>query len=173
MARIVDKVTIGYKTDGRLYVSVMVDGIRHRYSNGKCIGHQIEPNKFEGDERVEEGRALKSAFVLALRSGWRPPIKQKGPVLDQMDGVIELMNHSIQTKLNSDYSYNYKKDLVSLGRFFEKFLTDGGKKDLKLKDLTKGLIVEFINSRPEHDSVAQLQHRPRLVLQKAAQAARR
>jgi hypothetical protein len=90
-----------------------------------------------------------------------------------MDGVIELMNHSIQSKLNSDYSFHYKKDLVSLGKFFEKFLTDGGKKDLKLKDLTKGLMVEFINSRPEHDSVAQLQHRPRLVLKKAAQAARR
>lgn len=148
MARLVDNVTIGYKTDGRLFVSVLVDGVRHRYSNGKCIGHQIEPNKFEGDERVEEGKALKSAFVLALRSGWRPPTKHKGPVLDQMDGVIELMNHSIQTKLNSDYSYNYKKDLVSLGKFFEKFLRDGGKKDLKLKDLTKGLVVEFINSRP-------------------------
>jgi len=63
MARIVDKVTIGYKSDGRLYVSVMVDGIRHRYSNGKCVGRQIEPSKFEGDERVEVGKALKSAFV--------------------------------------------------------------------------------------------------------------
>jgi hypothetical protein len=85
---------------------------------------------------------------MALRSGWRPPLKQTGAVLDQMDGVVELMNHSIQTKLNSDYSYNYKKDLVSLGKFFEKFLKDGGKQDLKLKDLTKGLMVEFINSRP-------------------------
>ena len=54
MARIVDNITIGYKTDGRLYVSVMVDGVRHRYSNGKCIGHHIEPNKFDGDERVED-----------------------------------------------------------------------------------------------------------------------
>lgn len=98
MPRLVDKVIIGYKKDDRLYVSVMVDGVRHRYSNGKCIGHQIEPNKIEGDERVDEGKALKSAFVLALRSGWRPQIKQKGPVLDQMDGVIELI-HSNQAKL--------------------------------------------------------------------------
>jgi hypothetical protein len=36
MARLVDNVTIGYKTDGRMYVSVMVDGVRHRYSHGKC-----------------------------------------------------------------------------------------------------------------------------------------
>ena len=69
MARLVDNVTIGYKTDVWMYVSVMVDGVRHRYSHGKCIEHQIEPNKFDGDERVEEEKALKSAFVMALRSG--------------------------------------------------------------------------------------------------------
>ena len=125
----------------------MVDGVRHRYSNGECIGHQIEPNKFEGVERVAEGNTLKSAFVLALRSGWRPPIKNQCPLPDLMDGVIELMNHSIQAKLNADYSYNYKQDLVCLRRFFERFLKDCGKKDLKLKELTKGLVMEFLNSR--------------------------
>jgi hypothetical protein len=109
VARIVDKVTIGYKTDGKLYVSVLVDGVRHRYSNGKCIGHQIEPNKFEGDERVEEGKALKSAFVLALRSGWRPPTKQKGPVLDRMEGVIESCQIMVNDYLGPSISRVVKK----------------------------------------------------------------
>ena len=148
MARLIDNVRLGYKKDGELYISVIVDGESHSFANGKLIGHSIDPNKYTGDARVKEGKALKSAFVLALRSGWRPPIKHSSPVIDQMDGVIEVLNHSIQVKLNSDYSYNYKKDLVSIGKMFEKFLRMGGKEDLKLNQLTKGLIMEFLNSRP-------------------------
>lgn len=138
MARLIDNVRLGYKKDGELYISVIVDGESHSFANGKLIGHSIDPNKYTGDARVKEGKALKSAFVLALRSGWRPPIKHSSPVIDQMDGVIEVLNHSIQVKLNSDYSYNYKKDLVSIGKMFEKFLRMGGKKTLNSINLPRG-----------------------------------
>lgn len=148
MPRLVDNVIIGYKTDGRLYVSVTVDGIRHRYSSGRCIGHQIEPNKFEGDERVVEGKALKSAFILALRSGWRPALKTQLEPLQKPIIVIAFMQQELAQRLKSEYSSHYKKDLTYVVNKFEEFLRGRGLKNLRLDELSTPIIRDFLNSRP-------------------------
>jgi integrase len=140
-------VSIGYKTDGRVFISVSINSKRYRFSNGEAIGQKINPNLFEADERTQEAEALKAAFVLALRNGWRPAAKPKTETAQAPVIVIPFMRLELKRRLAGEYSRHYKKDLVYVVEKFEQFLVHRSNECLRLDGLTASVIRDFLDSQ--------------------------
>jgi len=141
-------VSIGYKTDRRVYISVSIGSKRYRFSNAEAIEQDIYPNRLDEPERSREAEVLKAAFLLALRKGWRPVIKAPVEPLHKPMLVIAFMQQELAQRLNADYSRHYKKDLAYVVVKFEEFLQRRGLKNLRLEELTTPIIRDFLDSRP-------------------------
>ncbi len=140
-------VSIGKKTDGRVYVSVSLNGRRQRFSSGEVIGQDIHPNRFNGSRRFEEAKALEAAFILAIRQGWapEPPAKEEKPKREK--SVIAILQTSVEQKLASDYSRHYKKDIVYISKQFESYLVEKNLVELTIDGLTSNVIRDYLDSR--------------------------
>ena len=141
-------VSIGYKTDRRVYISISVDTGRYRFSNGEAIKQDIYPNRFDDPQRHQEAEALKAAFLLALRNGWRPVSKALSQPVHKPMIVIAFMQQELAQRLEADYSRHYKKDLAYVVKKFEEFLLGRGLKNLRLDELTTTVVRDFLDSRP-------------------------
>jgi integrase len=141
-------VSIGYKTDRRVYISVSFNSKRYRFSNAAAIGQDIYPNRFDGPERHCEAEALQAAFILALRNGWRPILKAPVEPLQKSMIVIAFMRQELALRLGADYSRHYKKDLTYVVDKFEDFLKGRGLQNLRLDELTTPVIRDFLDLRP-------------------------
>ena len=139
-------VSIGYKTDGRVFISVSINSQRYRFSNGEAINQSISPNLFEGEERTQEAEALKAAYVLALRNGWSPTAKVKSKPEQKSLIVIPFMRLELRRRLAGEYSRHYKKDLQYVVEKFAEFLVATGRVDLGLDGLTTSVIRDFLDS---------------------------
>ena len=140
-------VSIGKKTDGRVYVSVSLNGRRQRFSSGEVIGQDIQPNRFSGSRRFDEARALEAAFILAIRQGWapEPPSKEVKPKREK--NVIVILRASVKHKLSSDYSRHYKNDIVYITKQFEEYLIQKNYTELNIENLTTTVIRDYLDSR--------------------------
>jgi integrase len=139
-------VSIGYKTDGRIFISVSINSQRYRFSNGEAINQSISPNLFEGEERIQEAEALKAAYILALRNGWRPTVKVKLNPEQKSMIVIPIMRLELKRRLSGEYSRHYKKDLLYVVDKFEEFLIATGREDLSIDKLSASVIRDFLDS---------------------------
>lgn len=140
-------VSIGKKTDGRIYVSVSLNGRRQRFSSGEVIGQDIQPNRFSGSRRFEEAKALEAAFILAIRQGWVPKPQTFAERPKRENNAINILRASIKQKLSSDYSRHYKKDIVYIAKQFEEYLTKQRLTDLTLDQLSTAIIRDYLDSR--------------------------
>ena len=125
-------VSIGYKTDRRVYISVSLNSKRYRFSNAEAIEQDIYPNRFDGPQRHSEAEVLQAAFILALRNGWKPILKAPVEPLQKSMIVIAFMRQELALRLGADYSRHYKKDLTYVVDKFEDFLKGRGLQNLRL-----------------------------------------
>jgi integrase len=104
----------------RGYVTYYYDGKRQREYNGKKINLEINPNNCKSyNDRLKQFKKLAFEITKALNSGWTP--LQSSPKKDEptLQKALELI-HS--TKMNSDLSSTYKRDLAKVLQQFLSFL---------------------------------------------------
>lgn len=104
----------------RGYVTYYYDGKRQREYNGKKINLEINPNNCKSyNDRLKQFRKLAFEITKALDSGWSP--LQSSPKTDQptLQNALELIH---ATKMNSDLSLTYKRDLAKVLQQFLSFL---------------------------------------------------
>lgn len=140
-------VSIGKKTDGRIYVSVSVDKKRQRFSSAQVLGQEINPNLFTGHRREEEAKVLQAAFIIALRKGWRPskPTPEAQPKREQ--NTIAILQAATKAKIEGDYSRHYKRDIASIAKQFERYLIDSNLQNQTIDKLTANTIKAFLDSK--------------------------
>ena len=64
--------TINVKTNGKIFISFVLDNKRIRLSSGKKIGVEIYPNTFPSSERYKIAKILCSEVYNYLLSGGKP-----------------------------------------------------------------------------------------------------
>ena len=140
-------VSIGKKSDGRIYVSVSIDGKRQRFSSGEVLNQEIYPNHFTGHRREEEAKVLQAAFIVALRKGWKPALPQVEAKPRREQNTIAILQASTKAKLEGDYSRHYKRDIASIAKQFEQYLIATNLQDLTIDKLTANTIRAFLDSK--------------------------
>lgn len=139
-------VSIGYKADGRVYVSISVHSKRFRFSNGATINQDIYPNRLVGSARKHEAEVLRAAFVVALRNGWLPTTEPTD-VPCNYPFVMSFIRQELQRRLKANYSGHYKRDISGVVSRFELYLLARGLSDLRLDELSPSVIRGFLDSR--------------------------
>jgi len=140
-------VSIGNKSDGRVFIAVYIEGKRYRFSNGEALDLDIKPNRYIGSSREKEALALEAAFRVALRKGWLPDDLRQKAVRRRPSTLLELLDKEVNQRLLGDYSRSYKMDLRSVVRQFKNFLTSSNLTQLPLRGLTTSLLRDFLDSR--------------------------
>lgn len=117
---------------------------RYRFSSGRVLGKDINPNHLELSKRHSEAVVLCSAFTMAIREGWRPETveKKKETVF-----VIDVAKEVLSKKLSLEYSQSYKKDLVRTEKVWTEYLKSNGLSKLKVNELTVELLSEFVRTK--------------------------
>ena len=101
--------TLSKTKAGYYSVYFWYDSKRYRFSSGRIIDKDINPNHLELNKRHSEAVVLCSAFTMVIRDGWRPETveKKKETVF-----LIDVAKEVLSRKLSLEYSQSYKKDLV-------------------------------------------------------------
>lgn len=149
---ILARVSIGTRTDGRVYISVYFNKKRYRYSNGEPIGTNIQPNFAPSKDRAKEAELLKAAFEVALRNGWTPEEavmerqEASTPTATQVEdpAVAEVLETQYNLKNSMGFSYHYMRDLRRVVVKWKEFEATKGAINLTFKQLNKALILDFI-----------------------------
>ena len=117
---------------------------RYRFSSGRVLGKDINPNHLELIKRHSEAVVLCSAFTMAIRDGWRPETveKKKETVL-----LIDVAKEVLSKKLSLEYSQSYKKDLVRTEKVWTEYLKSNGLSKLKVNELSVELLSEFVRTK--------------------------
>ena len=63
--------------NNKYHITFWFKNKRFRYSSGKIIGLDIQPNMEENSIRKRRAELLRSAFELEIEKGWLPEIKSK------------------------------------------------------------------------------------------------
>ena len=116
---------------------------RYRYSSGRVIDKDINPNHLEPSRRHSEAVVLCSAFTMAIRDGWRPETveKKKETVF-----LIDVAKEVLSKKLSLEYSQSYKKDLVRTEKVLTGYLKANGLSSLKSDELTIEHLSRFVHT---------------------------
>ncbi len=132
-------------TNTRAYVKVYIDGVRHRFYNGSCIGLNLHPNRCK--TLKERDRALsKLCFSLRkkLEAGWTPAETQKTKVYaDSHAGVV--IAKAIEEMKSQDLSALYKRDVSQVGATFTLYITAIGLVREPIEEITPYVIEDFLH----------------------------
>lgn len=151
------RVGVGKRSDGRVYVSVVVDKKRYRYANGEAIGVNLQPNFAPPKERLKEAELLKASFEVALRRGWLPeeevkvievkvdrkPRPVQAPKV-KPPTVSEVLHRQYAFKSNLGYSHHYMRDLSRVLLKWKAFEEAKGLVGLPFSELNRSVILDFI-----------------------------
>ena len=92
--------------NNKYHITFWFKNKRFRYSSGKIIGLDIQPNMEENSIRKRRAELLRSAFELEIEKGWRPEIKSLKEI--QRPSIIQLSQTTLDRKLAMDFSDAYK-----------------------------------------------------------------
>jgi len=140
MSRNSFQLSIGQRTDGRVFINLYFLGKRFRYSNGLCIGEELHPNKaVNPNERVRLVKILKAKIYLAIEDGWLPNGVEYNA--DTFGGILEKMACD---RLERPYSYHYHRDIRCLLAKWHRFPNQKALAQVPLSELSSVDIIPFI-----------------------------
>jgi len=119
----------------RFCITLRWSGAKYRYYNGDIIGVEGKPNLLPPKDRATAFNHLKRQFVNAIQRGWSPD--QNWSVSIKRENFKNPLRRALEIKLQSDYSYHYKKKLKWLVGNLEPFI--------KGKNLTPELVSEYLS----------------------------
>ena len=96
----------------RFCITLRWSGAKYRYYNGDSIGVEGKPNLLPPKDRATAFNHLKRQFVNAIQRGWSPD--QNWSVSIKKENFKNPLRRALEIKLQSDYSYHYKKKLKLL-----------------------------------------------------------
>ena len=159
MSRNSFQLSIGQRTDGRLFLNLFIGGQRFRYSNGECIQENVYPNKcLTSDERWQKASLLKAKMHIALENGWSPV---RTIVVARTFG--EMLEEKAQERLGMAYSYQYLRDIRCLMHKWNRYPDRKGLGVLPLEEIERDDILRFIKWCTNS---VQLEKSPKLKIQK-------
>jgi integrase len=130
----------------RAYVKVYINGIRHRFYNGKLLSIHCNPNRSKTiRERNKSLQLLCYNLRKQLENGWTPS-EQKTIMQRSIDvPTIESCVNSVMRDLQKqDLSKLYKRDIEMVGKEFITFLKDNDTHCLPIQQLSPTTIEEFL-----------------------------
>ncbi len=134
------QLSIGQRTDGRLFLNLTYEGQRFRYSNGECIKGDIYPNKaISSKERWRKANLLKAKMHIALENGWKP-IR----VIQSPKTFGETLELKAQERLGQPYSHQYLRDIRCLIAKWKKYPDRKSLGNILLAELTAYDLLRFI-----------------------------
>ncbi|MDA0829376.1 MAG: tyrosine-type recombinase/integrase [Bacteroidetes bacterium] len=140
MSRNSFQLSIGHRTDGRLFLNLLIRGQRFRFSNGECIQEKIYPNKYlTSDERWQKASLLKAKMHIALENGWSPV---RTTVVARTFG--ETLEQKAQERLGMAYSYQYLRDIRCLVHKWNRYPDRKGLGVLPLEEIERDDVLRFI-----------------------------
>ncbi|MES2873331.1 MAG: tyrosine-type recombinase/integrase [Bacteroidota bacterium] len=111
----------------RSYICFYLKGKRIREYNGNSLGLNIKPNKASTvQERDRLLKKLEFELLKALESNNYPSVEVKTTTTGQSNKTLDtqtLLQVALDSKLNSNYSKYYKKNMKLLHRHFTEFLS--------------------------------------------------
>ena len=119
----------------RFCITLRWSGAKHRYYNGDIIGIEGKPNLLPTKERATAFNHLKRQFVKAIQRGWSPD--QNWSISYKKENFKNPLQRALEMKLQSDYSYHYKKKLKWLVGTLEPYV--------KGKNLSPELVAEYLS----------------------------
>ena len=119
----------------RFCITLRWSGAKYRYYNGDIIGVEGKPNLLPPKDRATAFNHLKRQFVNAIQRGWSPD--QNWSISTKKENFKNPLRRALEIKLQSDYSYHYKKKLKWLVGNLEPFI--------KGKNLTPELVSEYLS----------------------------
>jgi integrase len=128
------------KNSTEFLVTFWYKGKRHRFSNGKAIDIDLSPNQTPVKGRKRQADVLCSAFMMAIRDGWRPSIETK----TQKVSIDSIAKRTLKRKLSMEYSSSYKKDLTYTEKLWSEFLQKNKLSDKPIAELKVDALRDFI-----------------------------
>ena len=117
---------------------------RYRYSRGKAIGLDLQPNIFPVSQRLQQATLLCAAFTIEIAKGWRPKVKS---IQDQKPLTIgSIASFVLLRKLSLSYSESYKKELIYTEKIWKLYISKIGIEHKPIEALTTEIIRDFIYS---------------------------
>jgi integrase len=125
----------------RSYISFYYQGVRYREYNGKKLGLEINPNYAKTlKERSNLLINLQYEIIKALKKGWSPVRVEPTTVISLGEALKEILD----SKIASNYSKTYKRDLEKVHNQFIDFIPQAIL-ELKPSDLKLSLIESFLD----------------------------
>ena len=136
--------TITKKSRQEYLVAFWYENKRYRYSSGKAIGLELQPNIFPVAQRLQQVTLLCAAYTLEIAKGWRPEVK---PIYHQKTLTIgSIAAFVLLRKLSLSYSESYKKELEYTEKVWKRYISNMGIEHKPIEALTTELIRDFIYS---------------------------
>ena len=125
-------------------VAFWYENKRYRYSSGKAIGLELQPNIFPVAQRLQQVTLLCAAYTLEIAKGWRPEVK---PIYHQKTLTIgSIAAFVLLRKLSLSYSESYKKELEYTEKVWKRYISNMGIEHKPIEALTTEIIRDFIYS---------------------------
>ena len=136
--------TITKKSRQEYLVAFWYENKRYRYSSGKAIGLELQPNIFPVAQRLQQVTLLCAAYTLEIAKGWRPEVK---PIYHQKTLTIgSIAAFVLLRKLSLSYSESYKKELEYTEKVWKRYISNTGIEHKSIEALTTEMIRDFIYS---------------------------
>ena len=136
--------TITKKSRQEYLVAFWYENKRYRYSSGKAIGLELQPNIFPVAQRLQQVTLLCAAYTLEIAKGWRPEVK---PIYHQKTLTIgSIAAFVLLRKLSLSYSESYKKELEYTEKVWKRYISNMGIEHKPIEALTTEIIRDFIYS---------------------------
>tara|TARA_B110000114_G_scaffold34129_1_gene35320 strand:- start:494 stop:1597 length:1104 start_codon:yes stop_codon:yes gene_type:complete len=133
---------VNSKGNSQFQISFWYNGKRFRYSSGKTINLDIQPNMENAEAREKKAQLLRSAFEIEISKGWRPKAKEKIKV--QAPSLLELSSRTLERKLKMNYSLSYKTDLQRVHRQWTLYCQNNSIDKKLVNVLTIDIIRDFV-----------------------------
>ena len=127
------------KSKTKYLISFWYENKRFRFSNGQPIDLDLSPNIYPLKDRLRQAEVLCSAYTIAIRGGWRPPVLK-----EQIVTIDSIANKTLKRKCSLEFSSSYKKDLICTHRLWSEFLKSKRLSYKPIKELKVDMIRDFI-----------------------------
>ena len=129
------RLRLSHDSAGRVFICFYLNGLRYRFSHGKCLGCNIKPNSLYGEAKHQASLELLGRFKKALDEGWSPNITTPTSLYESL----------MEYKPSPSLSTTYQKALRKTTRDFIRYLESHGMKDLPTKKLDRRVVAEYLS----------------------------
>ena len=127
---------IGISKNQKVFVYFYVNQKRYRLYNGKRINSNLNPNSYPVDQRINRANLLAAEIYTYITTGGKLKEFRSSNVLIKNLTDKEILNKSINHKLNQSHTKEYKQELIYS---YKKLIGNMKSTSLNLNDIVQTL----------------------------------